>query len=92
MDKFLKKLIYMEDGSHSSCKTLLWLCYFEPQRYVVPTIEHCIQSFTYMEEMTFTTIKNMVLFIIPILCDRKLCPSGLKYVPQFLKCSFKLFE
>ncbi|KAL4508332.1 hypothetical protein ABPG72_003636 [Tetrahymena utriculariae] len=92
MDKFLKKLIYMEDGSHSSCKILHWLCYFEPHRYAIPVIEHCLQSFSYMEELSYSTIKNIVLFIIPVLCDRKLCPTGLKYIPQFLKTSFKLFE
>lgn len=92
MDKFLKKIVYMEDGSHSSCKTLMWLSYFDPSRYVVPIIEHAIASFEYIDKMALSTVKNIVLFIMPLLCDRKLCPTGLKYIPQFLKASYKLFE
>jgi len=42
MDSFLKKLVYMEDPSHSSCKLIQWLCYFDPTRYAIPTIEHII--------------------------------------------------
>ena len=81
MDKFLKKIVYMEDSSHSSCKILMWLSYFDPQRYVIPIIEHAIASFDYIDNMALTTVKNIVLFIMPLLCDRKLCPTGLKYIP-----------